>query len=142
MAEIKLDNLSGDLTLMQSAADGLGLTIGEVFMPQIRGLVQAGTGVLTWVNEMIEAHPVMAKAILGAAGAVGVATTAIVAYNGAKKAMEAIKAVSPSPTERGWYISRSFTRREVARMGQKLLRFAVCLVLTALLLVYLAPKAC
>ncbi len=57
MAEIKLDNLAGDLTLMQSAADGLGLTIGEVFMPQIRGLVQAGTGVLTWVNKMIEAHP-------------------------------------------------------------------------------------
>lgn len=90
MAEIKLDNLSGDLTLMQSAADGLGLTIGEVFMPQIRGLVQAGTGVLTWVNEMIEAHPVMAKAILGAAGAVGILTTGIVAYNAAKKVMAAI----------------------------------------------------
>jgi hypothetical protein len=39
------------------------------------------------------------------------------------------------------YISRSFTRREVALMGEKLLRFAVCLVLAALLLVYLAPKA-
>lgn len=90
MAEIKLDNLAGDLTLMQSAADGLGLTIGEVFMPQIRGLVQAGTGVLTWVNEMIEAHPVMAKAILGAAGAVGVLTTGIVAYNAAKKVMSAL----------------------------------------------------
>lgn len=89
MAEIKLDNLAGDLTLMQSAADGLGLTIGEVFMPQIRGLVQAGTGVLTWVNEMIEAHPVMAKAILGAAGAVGVLTTGIVAYNAAQKVMAA-----------------------------------------------------
>lgn len=90
MAEIKLDNLACDLTLMQSAADGLGLTIGEVFMPQIRGLVQAGTGVLTWVNEMIEAHPVMAKAILGAAGAVGVLTTGIVAYNAAKKVMAAV----------------------------------------------------
>lgn len=90
MAKIKLDNLAGDLTLMQSAADGLGLTIGEVFMPQIRGLVQAGTGVLTWINEMIEAHPVMAKAILGAAGAVGVLTTGIVAYNAAKKIMSAV----------------------------------------------------
>lgn len=90
MAEIKLDNLAGDLTLMQSAADGLGLTIGEVFMPQIRGLVQAGTGVLTWVNEMIEAHPVMAKVILGAAGAVGVLTTGIVAYNAAKKVIAAV----------------------------------------------------
>lgn len=45
MADIKLDNLAGDLTLLNSAADGLSLTIGEQFMPQARGLVQAGTSI-------------------------------------------------------------------------------------------------
>ena len=54
MADIKLDNLAGDLTLLQSAADGLSLSIGEQFMPQARGLVQAGTGVITFVNQLIE----------------------------------------------------------------------------------------
>ncbi|MDE6260410.1 MAG: phage tail tape measure protein [Oscillospiraceae bacterium] len=94
MANIKLDNLSGDLTLMQSAADGLSLSIGEQFMPQIRGLVQAGTSVIVWVNDMIDAHPVMTKAMLGAAGAVGVLTTGIVAYNAAQKVMAAFDLVS------------------------------------------------
>lgn len=90
MADIKLDNLQGDITLLQSAWDGLGITIGEQFMPQWRGLAQAGTSVLSWVNELIGAHPIAAKAILGAAGAVGVLTTGLVAFNAAKKAAAAV----------------------------------------------------
>lgn len=94
MASIKLDNLAGDLTLLQSAADGLSLTIGEEFMPQARGLVQAGTGVITFVNQLIDSHPVLTKVILGTAGAVGVLTTGIVAFNAAKKAAAAINLAS------------------------------------------------
>lgn len=90
MAEIKLDNLAGDLTLLNSAADGLGLTIGGVFMPQARGLVQAGTSVITFVNELIEDHPVLTKVVLGTAGAVGVLTAGVVAYNAAQKVMAAV----------------------------------------------------
>lgn len=90
MADIKLDNLAGDLTLLNSAADGLSLTIGEEFMPQTRALVQAGTGVISFVNELIAAHPVLTKAILGAAGAVGVLTAGVVAYNAAQKVMAAV----------------------------------------------------
>lgn len=90
MAEIKLDNLMGDLTLLNSAADGLGLTLGEEFMPQVRALVQAGTGVLTFVNGFIDANPVLTKAIMGAAGAVGAVTAAMVAYNAAKKVSAAL----------------------------------------------------
>ena len=54
MADIKLDDLAGDLTLLQSAADGLSLTIGEEFMPQARGLVQMGTGIISFVNEILD----------------------------------------------------------------------------------------
>jgi len=90
MADIKLDNLAGDLTLLQSAADGLSLSIGEQFMPQARGLVQAGTGVITFVNQLIDDHPVLTKVILGTAGAVGVLTTGLVAFNAAKKAAAAV----------------------------------------------------
>ncbi len=90
MADIKLDNLAGDLTLLSSAADGLSLTIGEEFMLQTRALVQAGTGVISFVNELIDDHPVLTKAILGAAGAVGVLTAGVVAYNAAQKVMAAV----------------------------------------------------
>ncbi len=90
MANIKLDNLAGDLTLLQSATDGLSLSIGQQFMPQIRGLVQAGTGVITFVNQMIDDHPVLTKVVLGAAGAVGVLTAGVVAYNAAQSVMAAL----------------------------------------------------
>lgn len=94
MANIKLDNLAGDLTLLNSAADGLSLTIGEQFMPQARGLVQAGTSIIVWINDLIDAHPVLTKAILGAAGAVGTLTAGVVAYNAAKKVMAALDLAS------------------------------------------------
>ena len=94
MADIKLDNLAGDLTLLQSAADGLSLTIGEEFMPQARGLVQMGTGIISFVNEMIDDHPVLTKAIMGAAGAVGAVTAAVVAFNAAKKVSAALNIAS------------------------------------------------
>ena len=94
MADIKLDNLQGDITLLQSAWDGLGITIGEEFMPQMRGLVQAGTGVLGWVNGLVERNPALVKAILAGAGAVGTVTTAVLAFNAAKKAAQAIDLVS------------------------------------------------
>ena len=90
MAEVKLDNLAGDLTLLQSAADGLGLTIGQVFMPQLRGLVQAGTGILGFMDGLIQAHPALTKVVMGTAGAIGAATAAIVAYNAAKKLMAVV----------------------------------------------------
>lgn len=94
MAKIKLDNLQGDLTLLQSATDGLSLTIGEEFMPQIRGLVQIGTSVITFVNELIDQHPVLTKVVLGAAGAVGVLTAGVVSYNAAQKVMAAVNLAS------------------------------------------------
>lgn len=90
MAEIKLDNLQGDVVLLQSAWDGLGITIGEQFMPQWRGLAQAGTSVIGWVNEVVEANPALVKAIMAGTGAVGVLTTGIVAFNAAKKAAAAV----------------------------------------------------
>lgn len=94
MANIKLDNLAGDLTLLQSATDGLSLSIGQQFMPQIRGLVQAGTGIITFTNELIDQHPILTKVVLGAAGAVGVLTAGVVAYNAAQSVMAALNVAS------------------------------------------------
>lgn len=90
MANIKLDNLQGDITLLQSAWDGLGITIGEQFMPQMRGLAQMGTEVLGWLNSLVEQNPVLVQAIMAGAGAVGAVTTAVLAFNAAKKAAQAI----------------------------------------------------
>ncbi len=90
MAKIKLDNLSGDLTLLQSAADGLSLTLGEVFMPQVRGLVQAGTNILGVADKVVQDNPALVKALMAGAGAVGLMTAAVTAFAAAKKAAAAI----------------------------------------------------
>ena len=94
MANIKLDNLAGDLTLLGSATDGLSLSIGEQFMPQARGLVQIGTGVISFINELIDQHPVLTKVVLGTAGVVGAVTAAVVAFNAAKKVSAALNLAS------------------------------------------------
>ena len=94
MANIKLDNLAGDLTLLGSATDGLSLSIGEQFMPQARGLVQIGTGVISFINELIDQHPVLTKVVLGTAGVVGAVTAAVVALNAAKKVSAALNLAS------------------------------------------------
>lgn len=51
MSEVRLDNLTGDLTLLGSAAQGLGIEAYEGFSDVLRGLAQEGTG---WVSEITE----------------------------------------------------------------------------------------
>lgn len=47
MAETMMDNLSGQLTLLKSALEGLAIRIGEVLMPTIRNIVQ-------WVQNFVD----------------------------------------------------------------------------------------
>lgn len=46
MADIRLDNLAGDVTLLKSAAEGAGIGIFEAFDGIMREIVQGGTGLL------------------------------------------------------------------------------------------------
>ena len=53
IAEQKLDNLSGDVTKMKSAWEGLSIEIGEVFTPLLRVLVKALTKFIVWIQKMV-----------------------------------------------------------------------------------------
>lgn len=77
MASVKLDNLNGQLTLMDSAWEALKTTIGEQFNPELRSLAEIGTDVIGWVNEFIQEHPALTKGIMAAAGAVGAGVVAL-----------------------------------------------------------------
>lgn len=46
MAETQLDNLAGDLTLLQSAAEGLEIQISDLLTPALRGMAQLATNVI------------------------------------------------------------------------------------------------
>lgn len=71
MADVKLDNLNGQLTLMDSAWDALKTTIGEEFNPELRTLAEIGTDVLGGINGFVQEHPALVKGIMAGVGAVG-----------------------------------------------------------------------
>lgn len=68
MAGTMLDNMNGRLVLMQSAADGLKIAIGEDLTPTMSGLYDVGAQVLGWMQGFVEENPGVIKGI--AAGTV------------------------------------------------------------------------
>lgn len=94
MADIKLDNLSGDVTLLKSAADGLKMSVGELYRDELRQLAQISTEILGNISEFISENPAAAKAILTIVGGIGAVVGAYTALNTIKKARNAIDALS------------------------------------------------
>lgn len=84
MQDIKLDTFTGQIQLLESAYDGLRVSIGEDLMPVLGMLVEGLTAVLTAANGLVEENPAFTAAIVGvttalAALAIGaVATSSVV----------------------------------------------------------------
>ena len=53
MAKVKLDNLKGDVTILQSALEGLAITAFDKVSGSLRGLVQLGTGLIDKLNNAL-----------------------------------------------------------------------------------------
>lgn len=89
MADTQLDNLQGDITLMQSAFEGLQIAISDEVTPDLRELVQTATKGLEWATE--HTHT-----IIGVVKALGIAVAAVklpAMIGAAKTAMTAFNAV-------------------------------------------------
>lgn len=86
MANIKLDNLQGDVTLLNSVADGLKMTIGGMYDKELRQLAQLGTKILGGINEFCEKNPAVVKALMAVVTEIGLVVGAYSAYNLVKKA--------------------------------------------------------
>ena len=91
MADIKLDNLAGDITLAQSAADALEVTIGDALTPALREMVQTGTEVLNWLNDFAAENPEAVQALAALTIGVGAATAGLVAFSAAAKVIKALE---------------------------------------------------
>lgn len=94
MAKIKLDNLNGQLTLMNSAWDAVKTTIGEQFIPELRNMAEVGTDALTWVNGFIKDNPAVVKGVVTFTGAMGAAAVAITGVNAAMKVFQLLNMAS------------------------------------------------
>lgn len=80
MASVKLDNMNGELTIMQSAWDGLKISLGEQFTPVMRNLYSLGTDLLDLLNSFVQKHPALVKAVAAFGTVLLAATTALTAY--------------------------------------------------------------
>lgn len=97
MANIKLDNMNGQLTLMRSAWDALKTTMGEQFIPEMRTLYEVGTDVFGGIDRFIQENPGVVKGIAAGAAVIGTVTAGLMAYSaGAKIAATASALLSAS----------------------------------------------
>lgn len=80
VANVKLDNLNGQLTLMDSAWDALKTTIGEEFNPELRALAEIATDILNAGNEFMKENPALVKAAMTFVGIIGTAVAGMTAY--------------------------------------------------------------
>lgn len=64
MAEIKLDNLEGDITLMKSALDGLQIAIGDALLPTFRAGTQGITDFIIKLTQFINENPELIQQIV------------------------------------------------------------------------------
>ncbi|MGN0787128.1 MAG: phage tail tape measure protein [Christensenellales bacterium] len=91
MADIQLDNLQGQVTLMNSAADALRTTLGEQFNPELRVLSGLWTDILNGLNSFVEKHPYITKGIMAIVGAGTAALAVFVTYKTVKSAILVLK---------------------------------------------------
>ena len=71
MAQTRLDNLNGDITIAKSAWDGLATSIGDLFLPNLRTAVQKVTEFLTKANDFVKENPKLIKQIGAVAAGLG-----------------------------------------------------------------------
>ena len=94
MATVKMDNLNGQLTLMNSAWEAVQTTIGEQFNPELRELAGLGTDVLVWIDGFMQAHPALVKGTMAFTGVMGSAAAAIAGVNAALTVFKALNAAA------------------------------------------------
>lgn len=88
MADIRLDNLTGDVTILKSAIEALEIQIGGNFTDGLRGVTQLGTSAINLLTDFAEHSPgavegiaALTAGLLGAAGAITTVATAMKAYS-------------------------------------------------------------
>lgn len=97
MANVRMDNLEGQVTLMKSAFDALKIAVGDDLNPALRGLAETGTDVLTWASEFVEEHkmlvPLVSALTAGLVTLTGTIAAAAITIKAVEAAQEALNLV-------------------------------------------------
>ena len=85
MADIKMDNMVGQLTLVNSAWEAVQTTIGEQFTPILSKLYGIAAKVLSDINTFLQKNPALIKGITAAVAVIGLVVGGLAAYTAAAK---------------------------------------------------------
>ena len=80
MANIKLDNMNGQLTIAKSAWEGLEIAVGEQFTPALAKVYKLFGNVSSWLTAFIKQNPGVVKAVAAITTGLGVFVGALTAY--------------------------------------------------------------
>lgn len=94
MADIKMNNLTGQLTLLNSAADAVKTTVGEAYQNEFQALAKVGTDILTEVNEFLTAHPQLMRFFIALVAEVGALVAIYTTYKAIKSGMNVVHQIS------------------------------------------------
>lgn len=100
MADTRMDNYVGQVTLMNSAMDALKTTIGEAFQEELTALAKIATEILTGVNQFLSDNPLLLKAILATTAALGGTIAVVQGINTAKKIKTVLSTLSEVITKK------------------------------------------
>lgn len=95
MANIKLDNLNGQMTIAKSAMEGLEIEIGKQFTPMLTKLYKVAADILGGLTTFVKENPNVVKAVAAGAAVIGVFTAAIIAAKVAMIALNAVMSINP-----------------------------------------------
>jgi TP901 family phage tail tape measure protein len=99
VAKTQMDNLNGALKELQSAAEGIGIEIGEELLPVLTDLVKYGIDIIRMVQEMDSATLQANIAFVGTTAAIGAIITTLFKFS------VAIKGLFVSLGPAGWLIA-------------------------------------
>ncbi len=91
MSETRLDNYAGQITLLNSAVDGLKLTVGEQLTPLLANIASGATTAVNGLNELLEVCPGLSSVLVGLVTAAGALTAAFAGFS-------IVKAITPMIT--------------------------------------------
>lgn len=90
MAETRLDNLQGNVIILESAFDALKTSIGEIYLDNLSGGAELLTDITNKANGFVKIHPEIVAGATAAAAAFGVMAVGITGVTTAIKLLDTV----------------------------------------------------
>lgn len=90
-AEKRYATTQSKLTMMQNSYNNLKVSIGDALIPEMRGLYDIGTEVMSGASEFISTNPTLVKSVTAFVGVLGAATAGMTAYAAISKTVKALE---------------------------------------------------